>query len=82
MVETVGAYEAKTHLPKLLERVVRISMKGERITITKTRDSRRGAAAFHEPDKHIDIRSVIMEIRRFREKNRLSGFCENSLSVK
>lgn len=28
---TVGAYEAKTHLPKLLARVA----KGERITITK-----------------------------------------------
>ena len=30
-MSTVGAYEAKTHLPKLLERVAR----GERITITK-----------------------------------------------
>jgi len=30
-METVGAYEAKTHLPKLLERV----SKGEQITITK-----------------------------------------------
>ncbi len=30
-METVGAYEAKTHLPQLLERVT----KGERITITK-----------------------------------------------
>jgi len=30
-METVGAYEAKTHLPKLLERV----LKGECITITK-----------------------------------------------
>ena len=30
-METVGAYEAKTHLTKLLERVA----KGERITITK-----------------------------------------------
>ena len=30
-VETVGAYHAKTHLPKLLERVRR----GERVTITK-----------------------------------------------
>lgn len=29
-METVGAYEDKTHLPKLLERV----FKGERITIT------------------------------------------------
>ena len=28
---TVGSYEAKTHLPRLLERVA----KGERITITK-----------------------------------------------
>lgn len=28
---TVGAYEAKTHLPELLERVA----KGEKITITK-----------------------------------------------
>ena len=30
-METVDAYEAKTHLPKLLERV----SKGERNTITK-----------------------------------------------
>jgi len=30
-METIGAYEAKTHLPKLLERV----SKGERITITR-----------------------------------------------
>jgi prevent-host-death family protein len=31
LMETIGAYEAKTHLPKLLERVA----EGERITITK-----------------------------------------------
>jgi prevent-host-death family protein len=30
-MKTVGAYEAKTHLPKLLSRVA----KGERITITR-----------------------------------------------
>ncbi len=30
-METIGAYEAKTHLPKLLDRVVR----GERLTITR-----------------------------------------------
>jgi prevent-host-death family protein len=30
-MDTIGAYEAKTHLPRLLERVAR----GERITITK-----------------------------------------------
>lgn len=67
-METVGAYEAKTHLPKLLERV----MKGERITITKHGIPVAVLQPF-EPDKHIDIKSVIMEIRRFREKNRLSG---------
>jgi hypothetical protein len=26
-----------------------------------------------EPDKHIDIRSVILDILKFREKNKLSG---------
>ncbi|MCY4611713.1 MAG: type II toxin-antitoxin system prevent-host-death family antitoxin [Gammaproteobacteria bacterium] len=31
IMETIGAYEAKTHLPKLLDRVVR----GERLTITR-----------------------------------------------
>ena len=31
MAEDIGAYEAKTHLPALLERVAR----GERFTITK-----------------------------------------------
>jgi prevent-host-death family protein len=31
MMETVGSYEAKTHLPRLLERVER----GESITITR-----------------------------------------------
>jgi len=30
-MDKVGAYEAKTHLPELLERVI----KGERITITR-----------------------------------------------
>ena len=67
-METVGAYEAKTHLPKLLERV----MKGERITITKHGIPVAVLQPF-EPDKHIDIRSVIVEIRKFREKNKLSG---------
>ena len=31
IMETIGAYQAKTHLPKLLERVI----KGERFIITK-----------------------------------------------
>lgn len=67
-METVGAYEAKTHLPKLLERV----RKGVRITITKHGVPVAVLQPF-EPDKRIDVGSVIVEIRKFREKNKLSG---------
>lgn len=67
-METVGAYEAKTHLSKLLERV----LKGERITITKHGVP---VAVLQPPDleKNVDTQSVILELRRFRNKNRLSG---------
>jgi len=67
-VETVGAYEAKTHLPKLLERV----LKGERITITKHGIP---VAVLQPPDpaKKVDARSVIVELRRFRDKHSLGG---------
>ena len=67
-METVGAYEAKTHLPKLLERVLR----GERITITKHGVP---VAVLQPPDpsKKVDIRSVVIELRKFREKHRLDG---------
>jgi prevent-host-death family protein len=67
-MESVGAYEAKTHLPKLLERV----MKGERITITK-----HGVpiAILQAPDvkKTVDTESVIKEIRDFRDRHSLGG---------
>lgn len=67
-METVGAYEAKTHLPKLLERV----LKGERITITKHGVP---VAVLQPPDpqKTVDSKSVIAEIRKFRNKNTLGG---------
>ena len=67
-METVGAYEAKTHLPKLLERVV----KGDRIIITKHGVPIAVLQPF-EPDRHIDVRSAILGILKFREKNKLSG---------
>ena len=67
-METIGAYEAKTHLPKLLERV----MKGERITITK-----HGVpVAILQPPLHLrktEPRKVIAELRKFREKHTLKG---------
>ena len=63
-METVGAYEAKTHLPKLLERV----MKGERITITKHGVP---VAVLQPPDteKSVDTKSIIAEIRKLRDKH-------------
>jgi prevent-host-death family protein len=67
-METVGAYEAKTHLPQLLERV----RKGARITITKHGVPVAILQPF-EPRKHMDVRSAIAEIRRFREKKTLAG---------
>ena len=67
-METVGAYEAKTHLSKLLERV----MKGERITITK-----HGVpVAILQPPlplRKTEPRKVIAELRKFREKHTLKG---------
>ena len=67
-MDTVGAYEAKTHLPKLLDRVA----KGERIIIT-----RHGSpVAVLQPadrDKQIDVAAVIRKMRRFRKTHRLDG---------
>jgi prevent-host-death family protein len=67
-MDTVGAYEAKTHLPKLLDRVE----KGERIVIT-----RHGTpVAVLQPvdvEKQIDVAAVIQEMRRFRKEHTLGG---------
>jgi prevent-host-death family protein len=67
-METVGAYEAKTHLPKLLERV----LKGERITITK-HGIPVAVLLPHEPNKKVDAKSVIAELQKFRDKHSLGG---------
>jgi prevent-host-death family protein len=65
-MDSVGAYEAKTQLSKLLERV----MKGERITITKHGVP---VAVLQPPDPgtSTDIKTMISEIRKFREKHSL-----------
>ncbi|MCB2149477.1 MAG: type II toxin-antitoxin system prevent-host-death family antitoxin [Deltaproteobacteria bacterium] len=67
-MDTVGAYEAKTHLPKLLGRVA----KGEHITIT-----RHGVpvAVLHpfDSEKNADVKAVIAKLRKFRKRNNLSG---------
>jgi prevent-host-death family protein len=67
-MKTVGAYEAKTHLPKLLERVA----KGERITITKhgvpVATLQAADAAKKKP-----ARDIIEQLKRFRGEHRLDG---------
>lgn len=67
-MNTVGAYEAKTQLSKLLERV----MKGERITITKHGVP---VAVLQPPDPGTskDLKSVISDILKFREDHTLKG---------
>jgi len=65
---TVGAYEAKTHLSKLLERVAR----GERITITRHGTS----VAVLEPAeqaKRADPADVIARLKAFRSHHQLKG---------
>jgi len=67
-METVGAYEAKTHLPKLIERV----RKGEHITITKHGVP---VAVLKPPQKFEmdDPRKAIAKMRVFRKRHRLNG---------
>ena len=67
-MHTVGAYEAKTHLSKLLERVA----KGERIAIEK-----HGVPVATlepaSPSKREPIDTVIAELKRFRAGHRLGN---------
>ena len=67
-MKTVGAYEAKTHLPKLLEQVIN----GERIIITKHGVP---VAVLQPPDslRKTNPKEVISELRKFREKHSLDG---------
>ena len=67
-MKTIGAYEAKTHLPRLLDEVE----KGERITITK---HGRPVAVLVPPESAPapDIDELMERMRRCRTGNRLRG---------
>jgi prevent-host-death family protein len=67
-MEEVGAYEAKTHLPKLLERAAQ----GYRITITK-HGVPIAVLGPYDPEKSGDTAAVIKELLEFRENHTLSG---------
>jgi len=67
-VKTVGAYDAKTHLPELLELVAR----GEKITITK-----HGVpVAVMQPagaSRSTPVREIIDELKQFRARHHLGA---------
>ncbi len=67
-MKTVGAYQAKTHLNQLLDRVA----KGERITITKHGIP---IATLQPADlaKKKPVRETIDQLKRFRSRHRLSS---------
>ena len=65
----VGAYEAKTHLPRLLERV----RKGERITITKHGTPIAMLVPVETAGQRRTVAETIEEIRRFRRGVRPKG---------
>ena len=73
-MRSVGAYEAKTHLPKLLDDVAR----GETITITK-----HGVAVARlvpAPGRRSnDIDAIVTALRRFRAGKRLRGLSVREL---
>ncbi len=62
----VGAYEAKTHLPQLLERVV----SGERITITKHGHS---IAVLQPIEGGDNVEDTISSLKDFRRGKYLAG---------
>jgi len=65
-METIGAFEAKTHLSELLDRVAR----GETIQITKRG---RPVALLTPPavDQVTDLKQVVAEIRHMRKGRKL-----------
>jgi prevent-host-death family protein len=67
-MKRVGAYEAKTHLPKLLEQVA----EGQSFTITK-HGVPVAVLSPYDSEKTVDILEVIRSLLAFRESNRLEG---------
>ena len=65
---SVGCFEAKTHLPHLLEKVA----KGERITITKHHIPIAMLVPFEGAQKQ-DPQAAIRELLAFRQRHPLKG---------
>ena len=70
----VGAFEAKTHLPRLLERV----RKGERFVITKHGSPAAELIPFRKRDPE-KIRAAIDDLKAFQEAHSLGGLSVREL---
>ena len=66
-METVGSFDAKTHLPQLLERVAR----GEEFTITRHGKPIARLVPATPARPKPDVRQVIAEMKAFRKGNTL-----------
>ena len=66
-MESVGAFEAKTHLPQLLERVAQ----GEEFIITKHGQPVARLVPATPASPKPDVRQVISEMKAFRKGNTL-----------
>ena len=73
-MQQIGSYEAKTHLPKLLDRV----QKGERFVITKHGHpvAELIPVTRHDPNA---IRQAIQDLKDFRSKHSLGGLSVRDL---
>jgi prevent-host-death family protein len=67
-MDTVGSYEAKTHLASLLERVAQ----GDSITITRHGQPIARLVPV-EPAKRRDAKTVIEELKQLRKGRRVRG---------
>ena len=67
-MKTVGSYEAKTHLPRLLERVA----KGERIAITK-HGVPIAMLVPAQAGRKADPTTAAEELRKFRKQHPMRG---------
>lgn len=67
-METIGAYEAETHLPRLLEKVAR----GESITVTK-QGMPMAMLVPHPRSQRPEPATTVAALREFRRDIKLDG---------
>lgn len=68
-MESVGSFEAKTHLPQLLERVAH----GEEFTITKHGKPVARLVPAAETKPKPDVRAAVEAMKQFRKGQSLDG---------